>query len=601
MKNLIVSAAITSLVLFGAGSTLLGAGSTLPGAGVNSLANGDPSSTRIQRSDDMRTIIEQFVADHDSLNKKYQFELSHQRQVRMAQFYRAATNDLQRVDFQNLDQDSKIDYLLLKNRLNYLSRKLELETQQDTAIRSALPDVEMVIRMWESKIVGKPIEGQSMATDYFQMQKTIQQLKKNLSDPAPQLQAILKDPTLALWTLERLQAMQSTMNLLHRYYNGYDPDYSWWARKPFEDLSEEFSSYQQTIRLKVLGNDSSDPNAIVGQPIGREALYAELENAMIGYSPEALVEIAKKEMKWCDQEMDKAANELGFSDWRIAQESVKDKFVPPGQQTYLIRQMAEEAADYVTAHDLVTVPDLAREVWGTQMMSPERQKVNPYFLGGDTIIVSYPTDEMSHPDKLMSLRGNNPHFSRAVVHHELIPGHHLQMFMMQRHRAYRSEFRTPFWMEGWALYWEMLLWDRGFARSPEDKIGMLFWRKHRCARIIFSLSYHLKQMTATQCIDYLVERVGHERNNATAEVRRSIMGGYGPLYQAAYMLGGLQIRSLYKKLVANGTMSDKEFHDMILHQNSIPIEMVRARLENLPLTPQWKADWKFYQSLESEN
>ena len=40
----------------------------------------------------------------------------------------------------------------------------------------------------------------------------------------------------------------------------------------------------------------------------------------------------------------------------------------------------------------------------------------------------------------------------------------------------------------------------------------------------------------------LVERVGHERNNATAEVRRSVAGNYGPLYQAAYMLGGLQIR-----------------------------------------------------------
>ena len=69
----------------------------------------------------------------------------------------------------------------------------------------------------------------------------------------------------------------------------------------------------------------------------------------------------------------------------------------------------------------------------------------------------------------MSMRGNNPHFYRAVVHHELIPGHHLQGFMNARYRPYRSIFATPFWTEGWALYWELLLWDMNFPRSPEDR------------------------------------------------------------------------------------------------------------------------------------
>jgi len=38
---------------------------------------------------------------------------------------------------------------------------------------------------------------------------------------------------------------------------------------------------------------------------------------------------------------------------------------------------------------------------------------------------------------------------------------------------------------------------------------------------------------------FLVDRVGHERENAAGEVRRSFKGDYGPLYQAGYMLGGL--------------------------------------------------------------
>src|SRR5581483_2758930 len=117
------------------------------------------------------------------------------------------------------------------------------------------------------------------------------------------------------------------------------------------------------------------------------------------------------------------------------------------------------------------------------MMAPERQLVNPFFTGGEVISVSYPTNTMSHAAKLMSMRGNNPHFSRATVQHVLIPGHHLPAFMTALYKVYRGLFSTPFWGEGWPLCWELLLWDRGFAKTPEDKIGMLFWRSHRCARI----------------------------------------------------------------------------------------------------------------------
>jgi uncharacterized protein (DUF885 family) len=71
------------------------------------------------------------------------------------------------------------------------------------------------------------------------------------------------------------------------------------------------------------------------------------------------------------------------------------------------------------------------------------------------------------------------------------------------------------------------------------------------------------------------------------------MGNYGPLYQAAYMLGGMQIRSLYRELVESKKMSAKQFHDAVIQQNSIPIELIRAALtdEALPMEPVSK--WRF--------
>jgi uncharacterized protein (DUF885 family) len=166
--------------------------------------------------------------------------------------------------------------------------------------------------------------------------------------------------------------------------------------------------------------------------------------------------------------------------------------------------------------------------------------------------------------------------------------------MAKRYRAHREEFETPFFVEGWPLYWELRLWELGFAQSAEDRVGMLFWRAHRCARIIFSLNFHLGKMSAQEAIDFLVSKVGHERRNATAEVRRSVSGDYPPLYQAAYLLGGMQLRSLHREVVESGRMTERDFHDAILRENAIPIELLRARLTHQRLSPDWKTTWRFY-------
>jgi uncharacterized protein (DUF885 family) len=100
-------------------------------------------------------------------------------------------------------------------------------------------------------------------------------------------------------------------------------------------------------------------------------------------------------------------------------------------------------------------------------------------------------------------------------------------------------------------------------------------------------------MTADEAIDFLVEGVGHERSAATAEVRRSFNGSYPPLYQAAYMIGGLQLLALHEELVGSGRMTNRAFHDAILQGGSMPIEMHRARLTGR--APRWlfTPEWKF--------
>jgi uncharacterized protein (DUF885 family) len=100
-------------------------------------------------------------------------------------------------------------------------------------------------------------------------------------------------------------------------------------------------------------------------------------------------------------------------------------------------------------------------------------------------------------------------------------------------------------------------------------------------------------MTPQQCIDLLVDKVGHERANAEAEVRRSFEGSYGPLYQIAYMIGALEIYAMRKEMVDSGKMPEKQFHDLIMTQNAMPIEILRAKVTGKPLDKNHRTSWRF--------
>ncbi len=551
-------------------------------------------------------MIARFSADQRSLLRTYRIPTATSRQERMTKFYNDSLATLQHVDFDGLSQDGKIDYVVFQHYLDHQIHGIILQNQQYAEMEPLLPFAKTIAQLEDARRRMETPKGEQCAATLAAMVKEIAQVRKAEEaglaegDKAKAASTSGVQPLRAKRTVARRAArttnsLRKALQDWYQNYSGYDPSFTWWVSEPYKEADKALEGYETFLTEKLVGIKADDKTTIIGDPVGWEALMDELSYAMIPYTPEQLIAIAKKEMEWCTKEMLKASNQMGYGDdWHKALEHVKEMHVEPGEQPELIRKLAVEAIEYVKKNDLVTVPPLAEEDWRMEMMSPERQLVNPFFTGGEVISVSYPTDTMTFEQRMMSMRGNNIPFARATVFHELIPGHHLQGYMAQRYRSYRQIFETAFWSEGNALYWEMLFWDMGFARTPEEKVGMLFWRMHRCARIIFSLSFHLGQMTPEQCVDYLVKNVGHELDNATAEVRRSFDGSYGPLYQAAYMLGALQFRALRKETVTAGRMSNREYHDAILMENGIPVEMLRAKLLNLPLTRDYQTSWKFY-------
>ncbi len=557
-------------------------------------------------------MLNDYEADRRSLGEFYPMSFDEPSLERLGRLQRHYQEQLGAVEFGALDQQGKVDYLLFRTHLDARLEELALSRRRLEEMRPLVPFAETVAALERARVAMEPLDYAAAAaaldglgSEIAAVRERIEEGRKKVGDTGSQGHgpesdsgasgAIAVSPVLANRSAGLVREIRRTLDRWYEHREGFEPEFGWWMRSPHEKASRALDEYAKYLAETVAGIKGADDDPMIGDPIGREKLLADLRSEWIPYSPEELIGIAEREFAWCEAVMRDAAAEMGFGDdWKGALEKVKQSYVPPGEQDDLVSELAQEAIDFLKESDLVTIPPLCEELWRLEMIPPRNQRFWPFaFYGGNHMAVAYPTPEMSHGDKLMSMRGNNRHFTRAIVHHELIPGHHLQGFMAARERPYRRMFSTPFLVEGWALYWEMVLYDKGFARSPEDRVGMLFWRMHRCARIIVSLKFHLGEMTPEEMVDFLVERVGHERFGATSEVRRYVGEQYSPLYQCAYMIGGLQLRALRAEMVFPGGMGEREFHDGILEQGPIPAALIRAAMKDLPLQPQERPSWRF--------
>ena len=545
-------------------------------------------------SPDLSVLLTHFQQDRRTLNAFFDNPLAAESRAHQREFYTAWANTLKSLPYAKLSFDAQVEYKLLENLLAKALDDVALRERRFEEMKPLLPFAARINSLALARQRVDKLDPEQAASELVLIDKQLAELfawieKGNKADRNVGLRA--SETTLQL---------RRTLESWYKFYSGYDPLFTWWVEEPYGRVDKSLARYSTTLREKVAGLKPADKDTILGDPVGREALLADLRHEFIAYTPEELIAFAEKDLKWCEDQMKLASREMGLGDdWKQALERVKNKHVAPGEQPVLIRNLVLEAIAFLRKNNLVTVPQNAADLWLLDMMSPERQRVNPFFTGGPRISVAFPTNTMTHEQKEMALRGNNLHFARATVHHEVIPGHNLQYYALDRYRPWRRVFDTPFWMEGWALYWEMLLWDRHFYQSPEDRVGMLFWRMHRAARIVFSLSFHLGKMSAGECVDYLVNQVGHERENAAAEVRRSFETFYPPLYQAAYLIGGLQIRSLHNELVRQGKMPERDFHDRILRLNEMPIEFLRASLKNEPIPPNFAPSWRFLEGIDA--
>jgi len=170
--------------------------------------------------------------------------------------------------------------------------------------------------------------------------------------------------------------------------------------------------------------------------------------------------------------------------------------------------------------------------------------------------------------------------SDAIVYHEAIPGHHMQIAISQELGDVPEFRRYSFfgaYIEGWGLYAERLPKEYGFYQDPYADFGRLTTQIWRAVRLVVDSGIHAKKWTRTQAIDYFVANTPLNRDQVIREVDRYIVN---PGQATSYYVGMLRILDLRDQArQALGAKFDlRAFHDVVLRSGAVPLDVLSEQV-----------------------
>lgn len=167
--------------------------------------------------------------------------------------------------------------------------------------------------------------------------------------------------------------------------------------------------------------------------------------------------------------------------------------------------------------------------------------------------------------------------AETLAFHEAVPGHHLQLAIMQEldHLpAFRRFNGTTAYIEGWGLYTERLSEEMGLLSDERSRFGVLSFDAWRACRLVVDTGMHALGWTRRQAIDFMAAHTALGENNIVNEVDRYIAYAGQAL---AYKVGQLELLALRSEArQRQGQRFDiRRFHDVVLGEGALPLAVLR--------------------------
>ena len=170
----------------------------------------------------------------------------------------------------------------------------------------------------------------------------------------------------------------------------------------------------------------------------------------------------------------------------------------------------------------------------------------------------------------------------ALAYHEGIPGHHMQIAIMQELEGVPSFRRFggyTAYTEGWGLYTEYLPLEFGFYSDPYSDFGRLAMELWRACRLVVDTGIHDHRWTRQEAVDYLAENTPNPQGDVVNAIDRYVVF---PGQATAYKIGMLEILRL--RAVAEAELGEaydiRAFHDVVLTQGALPLAILEERVQD---------------------
>ena len=346
---------------------------------------------------------------------------------------------------------------------------------------------------------------------------------------------------------------------------------------------DEVSAFREWLEGRL---DTSHRDPRLGEHVYAAALWHSLDDDT---SAAAVLADATTQLEWLDEQLQEtAAQYLGEPSSgdhlvRRALDRVADRAPVTNANVLSIMQEAlDRTTGFVTEHDLVDVPQV--DVRVIEMPEIHRGVAVAYCdapgplepASVPTYVAVAPTPSSWDAARVASFyREYNGVQLHDLAIHEAMPGHVLQLAHAQRLVSptdVRRFGRSGVFVEGWAVYAEQLMIDRGYAPSDEPAAGLalrlqaLKMQARGAINAILDVRVHAHDLQEAEGLALMRDRGFQEEGEAVGKWRRALLtAGQLP----TYFVGFRAVRSIVADLrVLHPEWTDRELHDLVLAQGS---------------------------------